>query len=266
VPCIVVLAINRKRIKEILPTRKMGTKNYLMIIAMSLAIQPLLVLISTILGQFLPATSSEMLDNMNMEANFFLVLLFIGVVPSILEELAFRGIIFSGYKDVPIFKAALLNGVLFGLMHLNFHQFFYTAVLGFTLCLFVYYTKSILSAMLAHFVVNGTQVGLSLLQLRSRQELAYYDEPSVFLTLIILGLIAVAGLTVFAFVFMKFKSHNITDNDRPEDAMEPDGAASPLPAKPHALLTVPVYITIALFVLFALITLLPPIPHQCPYC
>ena len=267
IPSIVVLAINRKRIKQILPTKKMGIKNYLMIIAMSLFIQPLLMFISTVMSQFLPNISSEMLSGMTTDTNFILTLLFIAVVPSVFEELVFRGIIFSGYKEVPIFKAALINGVMFGMMHLNFHQFFHTVVLGFILCFFVYYTKSVISAILAHFVVNGTQAGFSLWQTRTHTEIAYYDEPSMLLALFIIGVFAAAGLAIFVLIYKKFKSHNMSSIDHPEeDMVEQDGIVPPAPVKKPTLLTVPVYVTAALFVLFAFITLLPSFMHSCPYC
>ncbi|MCL2528286.1 MAG: hypothetical protein FWE42_07690 [Defluviitaleaceae bacterium] len=92
IPSIVILSMYSKNIKEILPIKKMGIKNYFMIIAMSLTIQPVLMLLSAILSSFLPNVAAEMIGDMNMESSFFLVLLFIGIVPSVFEELAFRGI------------------------------------------------------------------------------------------------------------------------------------------------------------------------------
>jgi len=266
IPCIVILSMYSKNIKEIIPIKKMGAKNYMMIIVMSLVIQPLFMFISGLLSQFLPNISSEILSGMNMETNFILVLLFIGVVPSIFEELVFRGIIFSGYKEVPIFKAALLNGLMFGIIHLNFHQFFYTAIFGFILCFFVYYTKSIISAVLAHFVLNGTQAGLSMMQISSLQESAYYSEGSIFLLLVVLGIIGAIGLAIFIFIFKKFKLHNISNVNKPEDIMTPECIASPTPEKKPTLLTVPIFISIAMFAIFAVVSLLSSPVHSCPYC
>jgi len=266
IPSIVVLSMYSKNIKTILPIRKMGTKNYLMIIAMSLAIQPILMLTSAILSQFIPNVSAEILGDMNMESNFILVLLFIAVVPSIFEELVFRGIIFSGYKEIPIFKAALLNGLLFGIIHLNFHQFFYTAILGFILCYFVYYTKSIISAVLAHFVLNGVQAGISHFTTSPQQTNAAYNEPSIFLVLAVLGIVGTVGLAVFAAIFKRFKLHNASNIHTPNDEVTQECIALPESSKKPSIFTVPIYISIALFVIFAFISLLPSFIHSCPYC
>jgi len=259
IPCIIVFIANRKRIKEILPIKKMGIINILLIIVMSIVIQPLLMFISSIMSLLTPNIIADVMVNMNRESHFLLVLVFIAVVPAVFEELVFRGIIFAGYKEVPIFKAALLNGLLFGIIHLNMQQFLYAAILGFILCYFVFYTKSIISAVLAHFVLNGTQAGLGALLLNSQQDIAPYNEPSMLMTIVITGVAGAVGLAIFLAVYKKFKSHNTACES--EVDVVPEGTDPPTPSEQPKLFTAPVYISIALFVVFVVLTFLPQLLH-----
>lgn len=72
-----------------------------------------------------------------------------------------RGIVLDGYKKFGFKKAVILNGILFGMLHMNFHQFFYTAFLGTIFAMVVWYTKSIFASMIMHLVNNGLSVVMS---------------------------------------------------------------------------------------------------------
>lgn len=81
------------------------------------------------------AESYETLINMIMSGNPFLTFLTVAVGAPIAEELLFRKFFIDrviGYGEK---MAVLLSGLLFGLMHGNFQQFFYAFALG---CLFAY--------------------------------------------------------------------------------------------------------------------------------
>lgn len=72
-----------------------------------------------------------------------------------------RGVVFSNYRGVDIRIAAVVNGLFFGLFHLNFQQASYAFALGIVLTFIVYYTDSLPAAMLAHFTINLFSVALS---------------------------------------------------------------------------------------------------------
>jgi hypothetical protein len=93
-----------------------------------------------------------------MTANELLFGLFlIAVIPSVFEELVIRGVFLSGYGGVNAVKAALINGIVFGIMHHNLRQFFYSFILGFIIALVVIRSANVLYAVIMHFTVNFTQ-------------------------------------------------------------------------------------------------------------
>lgn len=77
------------------------------------------------------------------------------------EEFVFRGLIYRGYrKGGAALGAVLLSGLLFGLMHMNFNQAAYAAVIGILLALLVEASGSIWSSVLYHIIFNGQSVCL----------------------------------------------------------------------------------------------------------
>jgi membrane protease YdiL (CAAX protease family) len=85
-----------------------------------------------------------------------LTILAIGIVPGIVEETLFRGVILWGLlgRTTPV-RAVLLTALLFGVMHLNPWQFLAGFVLGSIYGAIILWTGSILPAVVAH-VLNNT--------------------------------------------------------------------------------------------------------------
>lgn len=85
-------------------------------------------------------------------------LLCISVLPGILEEFIFRGLIYGAYRRRRVWGAIFVSALLFGLMHMNLNQFCYAFVMGVMFCLLYEGTGSILASMLVHAVYNGNSV------------------------------------------------------------------------------------------------------------
>lgn len=78
------------------------------------------------------------------------------VLAPIVEELIFRGVIFSGFQRIyPAFLAILFSAVLFSLFHLNPWQLVPTFLLGLLLGLIRLRTGSLLAAIFIHALHNG---------------------------------------------------------------------------------------------------------------
>lgn len=86
------------------------------------------------------------------------VLLATALIPAVMEELVCRGVYLSGCRRWNIYGAAALNGVFFGVLHLNPQQAVYAAIFGFSCALITLGADSLWPAMLAHFIINGTQI------------------------------------------------------------------------------------------------------------
>lgn len=88
-------------------------------------------------------------------------LLYIAVIPALVEEFMFRGVFYGGYKERGILAGALFSGLAFGLFHLNFNQFGYAFALGVAFALLLEATGSIYYSMIGHFAINGMSVMIS---------------------------------------------------------------------------------------------------------
>ena len=93
--------------------------------------------------------------------SFVFEVLFVAVLPAICEETLHRGLLLKGLSSMGIERSVILSSVLFGLMHMNVNQLFYTAILGFIIALSVVIAKSIIPAMIIHFMNNFLSVYFS---------------------------------------------------------------------------------------------------------
>ena len=96
---------------------------------------------------------------------FWLELLSVVIVTPILEELIFRGLVFTRLRrGMSAFAAVLLSAIIFGWAHGNEISFVYAAVFGILLALVMRrQNDSILAPILMHAGFNGTSYLLSLL-------------------------------------------------------------------------------------------------------
>ena len=85
---------------------------------------------------------------------FIIQVIVVALVPAICEETAHRGLLLNGFKGMGIKNAMIISSLLFGLMHLNVNQFFYATILGFLIALSVVLSKSIIPAIIIHFLNN----------------------------------------------------------------------------------------------------------------
>ena len=83
------------------------------------------------------------------------------VIPAVVEEFIFRGLIFHGLKRRNPFWAIIISALLFGAMHMNFNQFLYAFAMGVVFSMITYATGSMWPSMIMHFVYNAQSVIMS---------------------------------------------------------------------------------------------------------
>ncbi len=76
------------------------------------------------------------------------------LLPAIVEEIAFRSVIYGEYRKHGVFGAVLLSSVLFSLMHFSLSSFFTYFICGVVLALVYEVTKSVFASMAVHFIYN----------------------------------------------------------------------------------------------------------------
>ncbi|MBB6716693.1 CPBP family intramembrane glutamic endopeptidase [Clostridium gasigenes] len=89
------------------------------------------------------------------DSNIFLTILVVGIVAPFAEELLFRGIIYKTLsKSMSIPTVIIIQGVLFGIYHMNIVQGLYATLLGILFGYVTYKTKSLWPAIIMHMVNN----------------------------------------------------------------------------------------------------------------
>lgn len=87
--------------------------------------------------------------------DFLLVILVIAVTPAVCEEFLFRGLIFRNFeKAIPASKAIFFTGLLFALFHFHPFNLIPLIILGIFLTLITYYSGSIYTSVICHFINN----------------------------------------------------------------------------------------------------------------
>ena len=155
VPFLFYILLTKQRFKDVLSWRPLSIGNALTVIIMTIAIIPMVNLVSELTSYIFHPIIGDSVVEMTTGASLWVNVLVIGVFPSLFEEFMFRGAIYKEYEGVPIKKAAIVTGLFFGIMHMNFHQAIYAALFGVLYAYILYYTRSILAPMLMHFVNNS---------------------------------------------------------------------------------------------------------------
>lgn len=94
--------------------------------------------------------------NYNVTTIFELISLVIvyAILPAVFEESLFRGLIQNKLKDTSTLKAVILTGLVFSIYHCSLAQTVYQFVYGVMLAILVVKSKSIIPAMISHFLNN----------------------------------------------------------------------------------------------------------------
>ena len=102
-----------------------------------------------------PVQLTDNAENGGLTAFYVFSLIFCScILPAICEETAHRGMLLNTLKRYGVTKAIIISGIMFGLIHLNINQFFYTAIIGCFLAFLTIISDSIYPAMIVHFMNN----------------------------------------------------------------------------------------------------------------
>lgn len=154
IPLIAFLAVNRINYPKLIHLKKMKVSNILLSILLGILIQPLLTFFNALSLVFTDNAVSSTIFELSNQVPFIVGVLLVCILPGLLEESMYRGALFQSYKAANPWKAVILSGFLFGIMHGNLNQFTYAFVLGMVFALIVEATGSILSTMIIHLCTN----------------------------------------------------------------------------------------------------------------
>ncbi len=173
---------------------------------MAFCLIPLVSLINMFSSFFVENSVDDTLLAVVTNNPMWLNLILIALVPAVVEEFIFRGLIFNGYKKRNPLMAMILSAFLFGLIHMNVNQFSYAFIIGIIFALLTYATGSIIPSTIAHFVINGNSVVMTHLTANMTAVEGTVTEPvspevQLFAYVVVIGVLAVmaavGGLVAF---------------------------------------------------------------------
>lgn len=101
----------------------------------------------------------EDLMNTIMSGNFVIVFITVGILGPIIEEIIFRGLVLSELRKVTHnTSAVIIQGVLFGIYHLNPLQAMYASVIGIVLGYVMLRYKTLWAPILVHIFFNSLNI------------------------------------------------------------------------------------------------------------
>ena len=187
--------------------RKVSIKVILIAFGLGVVIYLLNVFVSSFFSTILQSLGYHYGTSSGGEQNgwtLVLSLIFVALMPAVCEETLHRGMLLNGTRGLGMKKCILINGLMFGLMHLNIEQFFYATLIGFFLGFVVYVTGSIYPCMIIHFMNNGIGVVLSFMQNKNLLSGGVFVKLNLLLSSNpILGTFIIF-LIVFALVFLLY--------------------------------------------------------------
>lgn len=145
---------------------------------------------------------------------FLVAVLAIGVVPAVVEEFLFRGLILRGYEKFGSKTAIIMTGILFGMLHLQLMTIPSIILLGIVISYVVYRTNSIFAGMIYHFVHNTITVGFLFLQNAMienpgaveglPQDITQLPEDALKMAVVVWGIIGFFALILFIVCLIVF--------------------------------------------------------------
>jgi membrane protease YdiL (CAAX protease family) len=104
----------------------------------------------------MPEMFRNVFETLMAKQAFVLAIIVMGVIPGVMEELFFRGLILDGLnRNYSQRKAIIISALLFGIIHLNPWQFLGGFIIGLISALICIKTNSILLSVYIHFFNNA---------------------------------------------------------------------------------------------------------------
>ncbi len=113
---------------------------------------------------------------------FWFEVVMTAILPAICEEYMHRGLLLYEVRGIGIKKAIIISSLLFGLLHFSIDKVFYTMILGMLIAFVAVTTRSIVPAIIIHFVNNFLNVYLEFAAVKNWVGGKFYDWLNNFLT------------------------------------------------------------------------------------
>ncbi len=128
------------------------------------------------------AANSEYYARAFGNGSFIMEVLCVGIISPILEEIVFRGLIYTRLRRaMPVMAAQILSALFFGAAHMNWMQFIYAFLIGFLMALLFEKYQSIIPSMLFHIAFNCFSYFSALIQSDMLAYALFFISIAIFL-------------------------------------------------------------------------------------
>lgn len=165
VPVVVILFMDRFEVMRGTRMKFIGIKVILWTALLSLILLPITNFLNLFSQLLVPneilariAHYSLLTGSVVWDKPFLLNLLYMALLPAVVEEFIFRGVLFQGLRNCGLFKTAFITSLMFALAHGNLNQFLYAFASGLFFTYLVEASGSVYASMLAHMCLNSVAV------------------------------------------------------------------------------------------------------------
>ena len=157
--------INRKKDNKIIskPSAKKIFLYILIALLSFLTLYPIITCIDSLLVEW-----GFSLNTLSYELNtsgYFISLISIVILPAVVEELLFRGLIFKGLKQYGKVFSITISALIFSIYHMSIDQIIYPFLMGLLFGVIMYKENNILYCIAVHFTNNFVSLTLSYLDI-----------------------------------------------------------------------------------------------------
>lgn len=200
--------------KGVIEKKKLGAGQFILYVIMSAGVLGIGSMLGTLVHQSLVTAlgiEDPLIVNQLLISSVprWLVILTVGILAPVFEELIFRKILIDHLIGQGEYVCILVSGLLFGLFHGNFSQFFYAAGLGMILALIYIRAGKIRYTISIHMIINlaTSVVTTGLLRQVEMGTLANGDDSSfdVIMLCLMLWLLFLAGTAIAGVILMLVK-------------------------------------------------------------
>lgn len=134
--------------------------SFFLIILLAFTIRPVAGFITLIADLFFKDVTTNTITQKVMQS-LGLSIFTTAFLPGLVEEIIFRGTLYTKLRKANPIKGILLSALFFGIAHMNFQQFCYAFFLGIIFGFLVEATDSILSSITTHMIFNASSILLT---------------------------------------------------------------------------------------------------------
>lgn len=154
--CVIIyIFATRQSLKADMLVRKYKISTFFLSIVLLVVASPMASWLNLLSQLFAKNEVSTSVYGMLQSIPMWLGILVVGCLPGVVEELAFRGVIYGAFRKRSVLTGVVVSALTFGLMHGNFNQIMYAVYLGVVFAFLVEATGSLVSTMILHLLFNG---------------------------------------------------------------------------------------------------------------